>query len=260
VVHEEQCEGLAVAHILAQNGLRPDWVVIGEPTDLQLARGQRGRVLFRVSVKGRSSHASTPERGVNAIYGAARAIVSVELLAPQLAQDAFLGRGSIAVTEINSTSASRNAVPEGCTLYVDRRLTAGETEAKALAELRRAVGREGLECSIQVADWTARSYTGLPLAARQVFPCWVTSQDAPLVGVVARAVEETLGFVPQLGRWDFSTDGVHTAGVAGIPTVGFGPGEERYAHAADERVRVQDLEAAARVYADLAVRLLGRGR
>jgi len=260
VVQEEPCEGLAIGHVLAREGMRPDWVVIGEPTNLHLVRGQRGRILFHVTVKGRASHAATPERGVNAIYGAARAIVGLELLAQQLNQDSFLGKGSIAVTEITSTSGSRNAVPDSCTLYVDRRLTAGETEGKALAELRRELAREGVQATVEVSEWSDVSYTGLALSARQVFPYWITSQDEPLAVTAARAIEETLGFIPRLGRWDFSTDGVYTAGVAGIPTIGFGPGEERYAHTANEQVRLQDVEAAARVYADLVVRLLGKGK
>ena len=142
VVQEEPCEGLAIQHVIEREGLRPNWVVLGEATNLQLSRGQRGRIEFRITVRGRSCHASRPERGVNAIYEAARVIVGLELLAPQLNRDSFLGKGSITVTEINSTSGSRNAVPDSCTLYVDRRLTVGETETKALAELRQVLGRE----------------------------------------------------------------------------------------------------------------------
>jgi putative selenium metabolism hydrolase len=260
VVQEEPCEGLGIAHVITHEGIRPDWVIIGEPTNLQLARGQRGRIEFCITVKGRACHASAPERGVNAIYGAARAIVGLELLAQQLNQDSFLGKGTIAVTEIASTSDSRNAVPDSCTLYVDRRLTIGETESKALTELRRALSREGVEASVAVSEWTGVSYTGLSSSARQVYPYWITSPDDPLLTTAGRVIEDALGFAPHVGRWDFSTDGVYTAGVAGIPTVGFGPGEERYSHTVDEQVPVQDLEAAARVYAELAARLLGKGK
>lgn len=257
VVQEEPCEGVAIRHVIEEEQVRPDWVLLGEATNLQLARGQRGRLALRMTVRGRSCHASAPERGVNAVYAAARVIVGLELLAPNLNSDSFLGKGSIAVTEISSVAGSRNAIPDLCTLYIDRRLTAGETEAKALAEIRRVVSREGANATIEVEEYHGVSYTGYPLHGRQNLPFWATTEDHPWLCAAADVVTDVLGFVPHVGKWDFSTDGVYTAGVAGIPTIGFGPGEERYAHTTEEQVKLQDLEAAARVYAELAVRMLG---
>lgn len=259
VVQEEPCEGLAMRHIVEVEGLRPDWVVLGEATNLQISRGQRGRIAFRINVRGRSCHASAPERGVNAIYEAARLIVGLELLAPQLNQDSFLGKGSIAVTDIRSTAGSRNVVPDRCTLYVDRRLTIGETEAKALAEIKRILTREGVQGIVDVSEYCDISHTGLEVRAREYYPYWLISESEPLLQTAIAVVGDALGFVPHVGKWDFSTDGVYTAGVAGIPTVGFGPGEERYAHTVEDQVRFKDLESAAKVYAELATRMLSYG-
>ena len=257
VVQEEPCEGLAIQHAIEAEGLRPDWVVLGEPTNLQIARGHRGRIALEITVRGRACHASMPEQGVNAIYQAARVVVGVELLAAQLGEDSFLGRGSIAVTDIRSVAGSRNAVPDACSLYLDRRLTGGETEAKAIAELRSIISREGVDASIKVDEYQATSYTGYQVHGRQEFEAWATPANHHLVTTAASVVERVLGYVPRVRRWEFSTDGVYTAGVAGLPTIGFGPGEERYAHTSEEQVRVQDLKSAARVYAELAMRLLG---
>jgi putative selenium metabolism hydrolase len=258
VVQEEPCEGAALRQFMQAEGWRPDGVLIGEPTDLQVARGQRGRIEFRVTLSGKACHAAAPERGVNAIYAATRAIVGLELLAPQLNSDPFLGKGTLAVTEIASRASSRNAVPDSCTFYVDRRLTIGETEAKATAELRRALSREGATATVEVTDFSAPSYTGARLEARQACPYWVTSEKEPLLAALVSTIESALGFVPRLGRWEFSTDGVYTAGEAGLPTVGFGPGEERFAHTCEEQIRLKDIASAARVYAELAARFLVR--
>jgi putative selenium metabolism hydrolase len=258
VVQEEPCEGLAMRHIIEVEGLRPDWVVLGEATNLQLTRGQRGRIEIRIQVQGTACHAAMPQRGVNAIYEAARLVVGLELLVPKLNNDSFLGRSTIAVTDIRSTSGSRNAVPDRCTLYIDRRLTTGDTEAKALAEIRHILTREGVRAKVEVPVEHYTSYTGHESSARQVFPYWSVSEDEPLLLAAARTIESTLNYVPQIGKWEFSTDGVYTAGVAGIPTIGFGPGQERYTHTVEDQVRVADLHAAARVYAELAVRVLGR--
>jgi putative selenium metabolism hydrolase len=257
VVQEEPCEGLAMRVLVEEEGLRPDFVVLGEATNLQISLGQRGRIELKVTAQGRSCHASAPERGENAIYAAARLIFGVELLAPRLANDAFLGQGSLSITQIESTSASRNAVPDRCAFYIDRRLTMGETEAKALAEIQSIIAREGVKAKVEVTEYRAISYTGYQCKGKEYCPAWVMAEDHPLVQAVARAVKQTLGYKPRAGKWDFSTDGVYTMGVAGIPTVGFGPGEERYLHTVDDQVRLADVVKAARVYAQLAVEVLG---
>jgi putative selenium metabolism hydrolase len=257
VVQEEPCEGLAMQELVEEEGIRPDYVVLGEPSNLQVRIGHRGRLEMQVKVHGKAAHASTPDLGSNAIHNAARLIFGIELLAPRLAHDVFLGQGTIAVTEIESQAASRNAVPDCCTFYIDRRLTLGETERKAVAEIQNIIKTEEVDATVDVTDYEAASYTGFECRARNVFPAWAMPQDHPLVQTLVRSVRETLGYRPRLGRWTFSTDGTYSAGVANIPTVGFGPGEERYAHTQDEQVRLNDVVDAARVYAQLAVDLLG---
>lgn len=257
VVQEEPCEGLGMRILVEEENLRPDWVVLGEPTDLHVRRGQRGRMEMCVTVHGKACHASAPHRGQNAIYGAAQIIFGLELLADQLAHDRLLGRGSLAITQIESTAGSRNAVPDRCVFYIDRRLTLGETEAKALAEVRGVILREDLRAKVEVTEYQATSYTGYQARKREYYPAWAMEEDHPLVQTTVRAVRKTLGYLPRIGQWAFSTDGVYTMGEAGIPTVGFGPGEEHYAHTAEEQIRLDDVAAAARVYAQLAVDLLG---
>jgi putative selenium metabolism hydrolase len=256
VVQEEPCEGLAMRVLIEEEGIRPDFVVIGEATNLQISRGQRGRMEMRVTVRGRSCHASSPHLGENAIYGAAKIIFGIELLAPQLAYDPFLGKGTIAVTQIVSSSPSRNAIPDACGLYIDRRLTLGETEAKALAEIQGIIAREGVEANVEVVEYLARSYTGYECRVKEYYPPWALDEDHPLVLTLSRVIKETLGYKPKIGQWAFSTDGVYTMGVMNIPTVGFGPGEERFAHTSDDQIRLQDVIRAAKVYARLAIEIL----
>lgn len=257
VVQEEPCEGLAMRVLVEEEQIRPDYVVIGEPSNLQIRVGHRGRVEMKVQVRGRAAHASAPTLGNNAIHNAARLIFGIELLAPRMANDAFLGQGTVAVTEIESEAASRNAVPDCCRFYLDRRLTLGETERKALAEIQHIINTEEVDAEVSVTEYTAASYTGYDCRVRNVFPAWAMPQDHPLVEATVRTVRETLGYRPRLGRWSFSTDGTYTAGVADIPTVGFGPGEEHYAHTQDEQIRLNDVVDAARVYGRLAMDLLG---
>jgi len=257
VVQEEPCEGLGSRVLIEEEGIRPDWVVLGEPTGLDVVRGQRGRIEMRLITHGRSAHSACPALGENAIYTAARLLFGLELLAEQLGNDAFLGPGSLAVTDISSSAGSRNAVPDRCELIIDRRLTLGENETKAIAEVQRVIAREGVRAEVEVTEYQATSYSGYPCHNREFYPAWVMAEDHPLVLSAVQAVRDELKHRPRVGHWEFSTEGVYTAGVAGIPTVGFGPGDPRHAHTADEHVRLDDVHAAAEVYARLASQLLG---
>lgn len=258
VVQEEPCEGYAMRVLIEEEGIRPDWVLLAEPTNLQVSRGHRGRMELHVTIRGRSSHASMPHLGENAIYGAARIIFSLELLADMLADDPFLGKGTLAVTRIENIAGSKNVIPDRCTFVIDRRLTLGETEAKALAEIEGVIAREGVRAKVALAEFEYTSYTGYLCRDVEYYPAWVVPENHDLVRATARAVREVTGARPTIGKWDFSTDGVYTVGVAGIPTVGMGPGEETQAHTADEHIRLADCYTAAQIYAQLAAELLGQ--
>lgn len=257
VVQEETSEGLGTRWVVEEDGLQPDWVVVGEPTNLNVSRGQRGRLEMQVVVHGRSAHAASPQLGQNAIYLASRLVFGLELLGSQLGEDDFLGAGTLAVTEISSSAGSRNAVPDRCSLIVDRRLTLGENETKALAEVQRVITREGINAEVTVSSYETTSYTGYVCKTREFYPPWVVAADHPLVEATVQAAQAQLKRRPQITRWGFSTEGVYTAGEANIPTVGFGPGREELAHTSDEYVRLDDVYAAAVVYARLAAHLLG---
>jgi putative selenium metabolism hydrolase len=256
VVQEEPCEGYSISHLLTESGIRPNWVVLGEPSDLKVMLGQRGRVMLRVTVPGRTCHGSRPDLGENAIYAASRLIFGIELLADQMADDLLLGPASVAVTRIESDAPSLNAIPDRCVLYVDRRLTLGETPKRALTEIEAIIAREGIGAEVEVTEYVATSYTGLECRRREAFNAWALDEDHLLVRAICKAAEGALGYAPEVGRWAFSTDGVYTMGEMQIPTVGFGPGNPDHAHTVHDQVRLDDVAKAAHVYAALAVTLL----
>lgn len=256
VVQEEPCEGMAMRALVEEEGIRPDWVVLGEPTDLNISRGQRGRVMLKVTTQGRSSHGSQPERGENAIYAATRLIFGVEMMQGALGNDPVLGPGTVAVTRIESRSASLNAVPDQCVFYLDRRLTLGETASGALAQVQALIAREGARATVEIMRYRATSYTGYTCDVQEAFPAWALDLDHPLLARFRQSAARSLGQQPRVIHWDFSTDGVYTAGVANIPTIGFGPGDPNRAHTTQEQVRTKDLVRAAEVYAGFALDML----
>jgi putative selenium metabolism hydrolase len=245
-VLEEACDGLPLYHLIQEEGVRPDVVVLGEPTDLAVFRGHRGRMSVEIRTRGVSAHGAHCERGVNAVYKLAPIVSDIEALAPHLASDPFLGKGSITVAWIDCTSPSFNAVPDSARLVLDRRLTRGETPATALAQLE-ALPHLG-DAEIRVLRWEGTAWTGKATQQEQIFPTWVLEEEHPLVQGVANAAAAVLGRRPAISRWTFSTNGVATMGRLGIPTVGFAPGKEELSHSTNEWVAIEDLLQATAVY------------
>jgi putative selenium metabolism hydrolase len=248
-VQEEDCDGLCWQYIVEKSGIRPEFVVSTEPTSCRIHRGQRGRMEIKVAVRGVSAHGSAPERGDNAIFKMGPILGELQELHTGLADDPFLGKGSLTVSEIFYTSPSRCAVADGCTISVDRRLTVGETWEGALEEIRRlpAVQRAGAEVSLY--DYSRPSYTGLVYPTECYFPCWVIEERHPACQALVASYQSLFAKKPVVDKWTFSTNGVSIMGRYGIPCVGFGPGHEDQAHAPNELTWKRELVEAAAMYA-----------
>jgi putative selenium metabolism hydrolase len=255
-VMEEDCDGYCLLHFIEQEGIKPDVVVLGEPTDLNVYRGQRGRVEATITTRGVSSHAAHPERGVNALYKIAPIIADIAALNDRLPSDDFLGKGTVVVSSIECTTASLNAVPDSARIYVDRRMTAGETVEDALNALR---GLPHLgDAKVDVLQYEATSWRGERATQQKFYPTWLLPEEHALVQGVADAITSVLDKRPGISRWSFSTNGVATMGRHGIPTVGFAPGLEELAHTTDEWVAVDDLVRATAVYSAIPHALVER--
>jgi putative selenium metabolism hydrolase len=258
-VMEEDCDGLCWQYLIREEKLKPELVVITEPTNLNLYRGHRGRMELRVEVKGRSCHGSAPERGDNAIYKIARVALEIEKLNERLRNDPFLGKGTVTVTEARSGSPSLCAVADFAGIHLDRRLTFGETKESALAEVGAAAARAGCpDAKVYVLDYAEPAYTGKVYPTEKYYPTWVLDEQSPYLREAVAAYEGVLGRKPLVDKWTFSTNGVAIAGLHGIPCLGLGPGNEVHAHAVDEACPVEHLSAAAAFYAALVARLNGK--
>ncbi|WP_349680973.1 YgeY family selenium metabolism-linked hydrolase [Mesotoga sp. UBA6090] len=254
-VMEEDCDGLCWRYIIKEDGIRPDYVVITEPTNLNIYRGHRGRMELQVRTSGLSCHASAPERGINAIYKMSRIIAEIERLNERLTDDFFLGKGTIAVTQIFFKSPSQNAVADECTIQLDRRLTAGETKETVIRELQEVIQMAGEEAEIVELFYERPSYTGTVYPVEKYFPTWVMEEDSEIVLKTVNTYREVFGEEPFIDKWTFSTNGIATAGVFSIPTIGFGPANEIFAHSPDDQCPVDHLVRAAAMYALLPLRL-----
>ncbi|MBI2341663.1 MAG: YgeY family selenium metabolism-linked hydrolase, partial [Deltaproteobacteria bacterium] len=224
-------------------------VVLTEPTSLNIYRGHRGRMEIEVSVTGVSCHGSAPERGDNAIYKMAPIVKGIEKLNERLKNDEFLGNGTVVVSQISSVGPSQCAVPDKCSIYLDRRLTWGETEQSAVSELREIVLESGIKAEITVPEYRNAAYTGKIYPTKKYYPTWKIEENHPIVARAEKVYGELFSAKPKTDKWTFSTNGVAIMGMHQIPCIGFGPGNEEQAHAPNEWTPVEHLVKAAAFYA-----------
>lgn len=242
-VQEEPDSPLGVPELL-RRGLTAPFGLSGESTGLDVTLGHRGKLQADIVVEGRSSHASEPSRGLNAVFRAIPFVTSIQELAANLPSDDIYGSATVTVTRISSDPEGEVAVvPSSCTIRVDRRYVPSESPALCMKELEHLVDevsrREGIGASVKLVN---------------VYPLMQIAPDHELVSHGVRAVESVLGRSPQVKAWRFGVNATFMS-EAGIPSIGIGPGDEKWAHTPDEHISVRELVQASRIYAALLTQM-----
>ena len=248
---EEWCDGIAPNTFAEVDpGVKPDFVVIGEPTKMLVYRGHKGRVELKVTSTGRSAHAASHHLGDSALYKMLGVISGIRDLDPHLKNHEFLGKGTIMVTDSRISTASINAVPDGFTIFIDRRLTFGETKEEAVQQVKDLVpGFLRDQIKVEELFYDDPSYTGFVFPVDKYYPAWALEESHPIVQAGQETVKQLWKETRPTGKWSFSTNGTYWAGKAGIPSIGFGPGDEIYAHTTMDQVSLDDMVAATEFYA-----------
>ncbi len=247
-VFEEDCDGENLKHLFRELDLRPDYVVICEPSNNKIALGHKGKIQVSIKTQGVSAHGSAPEQGVNAIYEMAEIIQRVEKTNLALMKKEK-PRGTLVLSKISSVSASLNAVPSECEIYLDRRIIPGETEADIRQEMDEII--KGKNAAWEVGTLQRKSWTGMDIRYEPFHLAWKIDPDHELTKACKAAYRETFGTGPtEFDFWDFSTNAVTPVSM-GIPTIGFGPGEDKLAHMRNENCTVDQIIEACDFYARL---------
>jgi putative selenium metabolism hydrolase len=258
---EEWCDGIGPnAFVEADPQVKPDFVVIGEPTKMHVYRGHKGRIELKITARGQSAHAASHYLGDNAVYKMASIITQIRELDRRfrvgMGAHPVQGHPSIAVTHAETRTASLNAVPDQFTIYLDRRITLNEPHDEVIAQIKGLIP-DYLQEEIEVKElfYDTPSYTGYVFPVPKYYPAWLLDETHPLAQAGQRTIEALWGGTRPLGTWDFSTNGTYWAGKAGIPAIGFGPGDEKTAHTSLECVSLDDVVRATEFYALLPAML-----
>lgn len=250
-VQEEDCDGLCWQYIINELGIKPEFVLITEPTSCNIYIGHRGRMEIKVTTHGVSCHGSAPERGENAIYKMTPILLDLEKLNNNLKNHDFLGKGTLTVSEIFFSSPSRCAVADGCSISIDRRLTYGETWQGAIEEIKNLPSVKTMNAEIEMYKYHRPSYTGLTYPTESYFPTWIIEEENPIRESMVDTYKSLFNEEPFIDKWTFSTNAVSIMGRYGIPCIGFGPGHEEEAHAPNEKTWKNELVKCAALYAML---------
>lgn len=247
-VFEEDCDGENLKHSFKELNLKPGYVIICEPSNNKITLGHKGKAQISIKTQGISAHGSAPEKGLNAIYEMAEIIQRVEKKNLELIKKDGPKR-TLVMSRISSTSASLNAVPSECEVYLDRRMVPGETEEAIKQEMDQII--EGKKATWEVGTLCRKSWTGMQIEYEPFHLAWKIDLGHELTRACIAAYRENYGSDPvEYDFWDFSTNAVTPVSL-GIPTIGFGPGEYKLAHMDNECCKVDQIVEACNFYTTL---------
>ena len=246
-VLEEDADGYPLFHIIQNEGIRPDFVVLGEPTDLKVYRGQRGRMELKITTTGKSAHGAHNHKGINAIYKMQPVLEEIEKLDRRLKPKQPLGKGSITVSQIISKAPSLCSVSDYCQIHLDRRMTIGENKTTVVKELKEILKKYKIDAKVSIPNVEGLSWKGRKFCQEAYFPTWVYDEKHSIVDAAMKTSKAAIGKAKS-GVWSFSTNGVATAGHFGIPTIGFAPSDEGLSHSSKEVLVLNDLLKATKFY------------
>ena len=242
VVCEELFEGLGARSVSGM--IQPDFVVIGEASEMNLKIGQRGRAEVVVETTGIPAHSANPQKGVNAVTSMRKLLDEIDKLIPPHSD--ALGDGILVLTDLISRPYPGSSVlPKLCEATFDRRLLTGETAESVLAPIQAIIERlsaaDGqFHARTYLREGSIVCYTGETIEATRFFPAWEAAKDADYVQAAFSALC-AMNPATRLSAYSFCTNGSYYAGEAGIKTIGYGPSLESLAHTTDEYISLDAL-------------------
>lgn len=246
------------SYALTEDKFKADFAITTEPSDLQLLVANKGTAPIQIEFTGVLAHGSNPWVGVSAIEMAATTIMEIKKLPLREVDIPNIGsmRASFNIGLIEGGTQYNN-VAHRCSIFIDRRCVPGETQASALAEVNELLKRLAAEdpkfkakARIARPDWKWE-----PIRERGLKPA-LTSPNSPISLAIGHAHHAQTGEKVQIGFTNGYNDGDFLVNDLGIPTVNYGPGESRRSHTSEEKLRIDHLLTAVRVYLRTAIELV----
>jgi len=248
-VYEEK-GGWGMMHHMETTGWAPGAVILSEATDGDLCTGHRGHAELAVEIHGLAAHASAPEYGRNPSAVLPHVLLALGELSAAQPRHPVLGLATLTPTVIETWPKSGNVIPDRIRITLDMRVLPGWDERRAVTQMEallaeRVPRAEGIRVEVHRGRATHRAWTGWVDEHSNFTPGFLLADDHPVVVAAAEAVRASTGRAPAIRQWKFGTDGGHSCGTHGVPTIGFAPGLEALAHTNRERL---ELDSARRAF------------
>lgn len=251
-VQEELFEGVAQANIV--NQIKPDLVVIGEASNLNLCIGQRGRAELKITTFGENAHSSSPEKGVNAIKKMNKLLNKIGDI--KIPEDSDLGKGILEIVDIKSAPyPGHSVIPNLCIATFDRRLLPEEDKEFVLKSINNIIKKlknsdKNFKAKVEIANIKSKTYTGKNFQAEKFFPGWKFDKENSFIKSIYNNLKNKLSET-KLDYYSFCTNGSYSAGIKDILTLGYGPSQEELAHIVDEYIEIKQIEKAYQGYINI---------
>jgi acetylornithine deacetylase len=214
---DEEVGCLGAKKLLEAGKGRARHAIVGEPTQLQPIRANKGYCLAELEIRGKEGHSAYPDSGASAVFRAARFLARLEAYAqgPLRAEqdDAFLPPFATLNVGVISGGTAKNVIPGRVKMTVEWRPIPSQQVETVLKEVERAL--EETKRDDPSMEWTLK-----PLRMDRGF---ATAPEAELVKFLEKESGKTAGTVA------FGTEGPQLAALGAQPVV-FGPGDIKVAH------------------------------
>jgi len=243
-VLEEVFEGVAARNV--SEWVDPDYVIIGEASNLKLMHGQRGRAEIILETNGKRAHSANPHIGKNAVYDMVEVIKAIKEAKKPVHK--ILGEGIMELTDIISTPyPGVSVIPDKCRTTYDRRLLIGETKQSVISKINNDSNKTVPKFEVYYNKGKAEFWTGNKIKTEKYFPAWLYDKGS-FFNQKCLSGFRNVGLNSDFSHYSFCTNGSHFAGEKGIPTIGFGPSREELAHIDDEYIEIEQLYKAYKGY------------
>jgi succinyl-diaminopimelate desuccinylase len=236
---------------LIDAGFVGDWGITTEPTGLDIATAERGTGWFEITLTGRSTHAATPQAGANPIVAAEDVLARVRRYNDDLSRRThpLLGSPICSVTMVQA-GAEHNAIPDSCTLTVDRRVIPGETHETVRAEL------------VSLVDGAVSPHPGIQAEVTPIHHAFEAAEvpaESAFIDVMKMAVQEVTGEPSTIVGTPYGSDVRNLVNDAQMEAITFGAGDVALCHCADEHQSLEALRQATLVLTLASIELLTIG-
>ena len=247
VVYEEPAESIGTIYLmeytLPEHDLDVDLCYLGEPSDGNLAVGQRGKVELVVEVYGKVAHSSAPQEGVNAVEKALPVMAAVMNNFGKEPLVHEMGRTSMVITDVVVTPGQKySCVPDYCEITIDQRYVPPMTAEDTVSQVQEFLDEQhkkdpDFKAAVHPRMNRRTCYTGYEMEAAKQHPAWETGKDNEYVEMTYQTL---LGLGQDVKKiyWPFGTDDSVICGKYNIPTIGYSGGMMSQAHQAQEHVEI----------------------